>query len=249
MNQKQVFELIKSTSGQARVLTVSRLILDKLNSDFPTALMLSQLIYWSDKGKHRDGYIYKSDVEWHKEIGTSRRQAGRARKKLSELKLIETIVKRANGAPTVHYKLKEDELVKWIVSNGAMDLHETGQSLTEITTEITTEKIITDEEAGLYGYAVALADVCRLDIKVVRGRLFKRAKALLKAGYTIQNIRDFERWWYKNDWRGQKGQPPNPELVIELLKRSLDSTQPIVPPPVTAAELEEAGYISIEEEV
>lgn len=139
VKQDEIFSLIKSVSGQYNVLTIPRLFLDKLDSDFPTALMLSQLVYWSDKSKQEDGYIYKSDVDWGNEIGVSRRQARRARKRLDELGLIETKIKKANGAPTVHYRLKKDELVKWIVSKGPFDCAETGQSLTDTTPETTTQ--------------------------------------------------------------------------------------------------------------
>jgi hypothetical protein len=139
VKQDEIFSLIKSVSGQHNVLTIPRLFLDRLDSDFPTALMLSQLVYWSDKGKQEDGYIYKSDADWEKEIGVSRRQSRRARKRLCELGLIETKIKKANGAPTVHYRLKKDELVKWIVPKGPFDSTETGQSLTEITPETTTQ--------------------------------------------------------------------------------------------------------------
>ena len=153
VRQDEIFSLIKSVSGQYNVLTIPRLFLDRLDSDFPTALMLSQLIYWSDKGKQEDGYIYKSDADWEKEIGVSRRQSRRARKRLCELGLIEIKIKKANGAPTVHYRLKKDELVKWIVPKGPIDYTETGQSLTDITPEtiahIADDRCETSQDDGL----------------------------------------------------------------------------------------------------
>ena len=72
--------------------------------------------------------------------------------------LIETKILRANGSPTVHYKLCYDNLIQWIVtncSNGtlhfvAMENDNLSQSLTEITKKNTTDdlkNIYSDPEA------------------------------------------------------------------------------------------------------
>ena len=56
-------------------------------------------------------------------------------------------------------------------------------------------------------------------------------------------------WFLRNEENWEKCFNGNYDNSGASFGKSLDSTQPIVPPPVTAAELEEAGYISIEEEV
>ena len=82
----------------------------RLTGDIETAAFLSQLIYWSDKGKRQDGWIYKSDKEWKEELFISRYAIRKARKKLKDMGILETRIKRANGSPTVHYKLNGKEL-------------------------------------------------------------------------------------------------------------------------------------------
>lgn len=64
--------------------------------------------------------------------------------------IVETALKKANGAPTVHYKVDSKVTSQWIVkflNNGkstylTMDSKETQKSLTEITTEITNNNIL-----------------------------------------------------------------------------------------------------------
>ncbi|MTV23743.1 DnaD domain protein [Staphylococcus delphini] len=78
----------------------------------------------------------------------SRYQVDRAINKLKKLELLDVVKKKANGAPTLHYKLDMDKLTNWICEkltngnarNSQMDLLETDKSLTEITTEITTQR-------------------------------------------------------------------------------------------------------------
>lgn len=52
------------------------------------ALMLSQLVYWSDKTKN-NGWIYKTSKEWTAETGLTRREQDTAVSKLIKLGFIE----------------------------------------------------------------------------------------------------------------------------------------------------------------
>lgn len=148
--QKEMIALIKTISGQANVLTIPRVFID-IAGDHLSALFLSQCIYWSDKG--RDGWFYKSEKEWHEELGLSPFQIKRVRENLVNLSFIETKLKRANAAPTMHYRVdfglltnsiieklnnRETQQSDYAVSQQS-DYEETQQSLTEITQEITTE--------------------------------------------------------------------------------------------------------------
>src|SRR5699024_1992151 len=78
-------------------------------------LFLNQLIFWSDKTKRRDGFFYKTYAEWEDELFLSEYQVRRSSKNLRDLGLIETEVKRANGSPTVHYKVNMDKLSESIL--------------------------------------------------------------------------------------------------------------------------------------
>lgn len=107
-------ELIKRISGQQAVLTIPKVYLDMLDGDIKTSLFLSQVIYWSDKGSRTDGWFYKSDKEWCHELSLSEYECKKSRDKLSSLGLLIVEKKKANGVPTMHYKIQWDNLSKWV---------------------------------------------------------------------------------------------------------------------------------------
>lgn len=102
--------------------------------DIETAIYFQQIWYWSDKGTRKDGYIYKTIEEFEYETTLSRYKQERARKKLLQIGLIETMLKKANGAPTLHFKMTDT--ANGFVRNSQIHLRETDKSLTESTTEI-----------------------------------------------------------------------------------------------------------------
>jgi DnaD/phage-associated family protein len=142
-NQKEITELIKKISGQANILTIPRLYIDILGDDINAALILSQLVYWSDRGGRNDGWIYKSFVDWKTETSLSQYQVTRACDKLKKAGMLETDIKLANGAPTTHYRVNLEMLTNWIIkflNNGLsrnliMDYEETSQSDYEETSQ------------------------------------------------------------------------------------------------------------------
>jgi len=157
----EVLDLVKKISGQQGIIVLPRLLVD-ITLDVNSALLLSQLIYWSDRTSDEDGWIYKSHKDWQVEIGLNRYFVDKARKRLIELGLIEVKLKRAHGSPTVHFRVKGDVLNgmlnsllerskvdfrKWncqgltngIAKVSQMELSKFRKSLTEITTETTTE--------------------------------------------------------------------------------------------------------------
>ena len=145
-NRDYIASIISKFSGQNNVIPIPVVYLE-ITEDYPSAALLNQMIYWSDRTKRKDGYFYKSYQEWHEELYLSEYQVRRATNKLKALGLVETSLKKANGAPTLHYKVDTKEVSEWILKklkngnlrNLRMDTEETQESLTEITTEITTE--------------------------------------------------------------------------------------------------------------
>jgi len=144
-NQQNIVSLIKRISGQANVLTIPRVYIDLLDGDVHAALMLSQIIYWSDRTKKTDGWFYKKTEEWTDEIGLSRYQIDRV---LKVLPWVDTKVVQVAGAPVKHYRIDLDALADSIckkltnpndrfvrnsqngfVRNSQMDLQETYKSL------------------------------------------------------------------------------------------------------------------------
>ncbi|WP_255288890.1 hypothetical protein [Bacillus toyonensis] len=148
-NYNTIRTIISQISGQENIVVVPKLFI-KLTGDLTTAVLLNQIVFYSDKSKRTDGYFYKSHKEWQEEICLTKRQVSYSTAKLKEMGLVDTKLMKANGAPTLHYKLDYDKLVDWIVTNCnngksqnvTIDSNNMSQSLTEITTENTTKNNI-----------------------------------------------------------------------------------------------------------
>lgn len=145
-NRDYISSIITQFSGQNNIIPIPAIYL-KITEDYPSAALLNQMIYWSDRTSRKDGYFYKSYNEWYEELHLTEYQVRRATKKLKGLGFVDTALKKANGAPTLHYKVDTKEVSEWILKklkngnlrNLRMDSEETQESLTEITTENTTE--------------------------------------------------------------------------------------------------------------
>jgi len=160
----EILRLIKEISGQQSMLVLPRLLID-ITLHINSALLLSQLIYWSDRTADGKGWIYKSHKDWQMELGLNRYFLDKARDRLIQLGLIEVKIKKANGSPTMHFRVKADALGKTLSllsratapgktkcqssANGDARVWQNkmsnfSKSLTETTTEITTEADIED---------------------------------------------------------------------------------------------------------
>lgn len=145
-NYQAIRAIISQISGQENTVVVPKLFF-KLTGDLTTAVLLNQIVFYSDKSKRTDGFFYKTYKEWEEEICLTERQVRYSTKKLIKEGLVETTLKKANGAPTVHYKLDYNKLVDSILTicqnpslqNVGIHSDKTSESLTENTTEITTE--------------------------------------------------------------------------------------------------------------
>lgn len=152
-NKEKVKALIENTTGEeVKVIAVPiELIhfMGKINSRGKTqkAVFFAQLIYWSDKGTRRDGFIYKTQKEWSRETGLSEEQISDYTEELELFGLIETKLKKANGSPTGHYKVNmtffldsfKEFLRNRIRENKENQIGENENSLTENTTKNTTD--------------------------------------------------------------------------------------------------------------
>ena len=72
----------------------------------------------------------------------------------------------------------------------------------------------------VYPLALALSEVCKMDIEANKGRLLREAKTLTKASPTptpalIELHYGMEGWWYREDWRGKNAESPSPATVRE----------------------------------
>lgn len=145
-NYNTIRTIISQMSGQENIVVVPKLFV-KLTGDLTTAILLNQIVFYSDKSKRKDGFFYKTYKEWEEEICLTERQVRYSTKKLVAYGYVETALKKANGAPTVHYKLDFDKLLDSILTNCqngnlhivGMEPDKMSESLTENTTENTTE--------------------------------------------------------------------------------------------------------------
>jgi hypothetical protein len=116
VTQQQVYKLIKQFSGQTNVLTIPRVFIELTGSDHLAALLLSQVIYWSERTNDPDGWFYKSYKDWHDELGLSQFQVSRAIKKLGLLG-VETSLRHAGATkiPVMHYRVNGDVFTPFII--------------------------------------------------------------------------------------------------------------------------------------
>jgi len=145
--QKFTNDLIANFTGQANVLVIPKPLADFMGS-LEGGLLLSQILYWSGRvNKESEGWFYKSYRDWEEELGLSKYKVSSYTKKMKEIGFLDTKVKKANGDPTVHYRLKIGEFQKTFgkflhdrslknLTNGSEEI---SQTLTETTTETTTE--------------------------------------------------------------------------------------------------------------
>lgn len=148
-NYNKLKAMIKTMGDQGNVLSIPRPLLDFTGS-LDCALLLSQIIYWSDRGQDPQGWFYKSYADWTAELGLSEFQLRKCVKQLVGLGFLETSVRRArNGTPTCHYRLdwpKFSETILKFLQNGnpkkcRMETEESPETLnTEPTTEPTNIK-------------------------------------------------------------------------------------------------------------
>ncbi len=104
-NWNEFRALIGNFTGGDNFMVIPR-ILVKFTGDIDSAILLNQIIYWSDKGD--DGTFYKTYKEWEDEICLTEYKVRKCVLKFKEMGFLETTIKKANGNPTVFYTFKWD---------------------------------------------------------------------------------------------------------------------------------------------
>jgi hypothetical protein len=158
ISQKGIFRLVKSMVGSNDVVAVNMSIV-RFTGSWPAGLMLSQLLYWTDRSKITGGWVCKCYSEWAEEILLSEYQIRTASRHMEkDMGIIETRVKKFNGTPKLQYRIMQepfsDAFLKFLngketqgsgnsrvdteETKGSKDTEETQGSLTE-TTETLTE--------------------------------------------------------------------------------------------------------------
>lgn len=123
--------LLRQFTGQENTLVVPRAFI-KLTGDHVAALILNQVLYWSDRTTDPDGWFYKTAEEWEEELCISRFQLDRSRKVLTPLGL-RTELRKVGGAPKVHYRLDFECFVERLQAFlQELDFQETSKSKSPI---------------------------------------------------------------------------------------------------------------------
>ena len=143
---------LQALTGQQNMIGTPKALVEFVG-ELDGGTLLSQMIYYSDKGKRRDGFFYKTYEEWHSEIFMSEYRIRKWVKVFKDAEWLETKIKKANGNPTVHYRFNFDtfsvSFLKFLKErnqkNSTNDTLKTSESLTETTTETTTEKEATEK--------------------------------------------------------------------------------------------------------
>jgi hypothetical protein len=70
-------------------------------------------------------------------------------------------------------------------------------------------------------YFGVVCEICQMNGSLNKGRVARVAKQLREAGIPLDVLRRVYApggWWWVNDWRGQRKQPPTPEAVLETIE-------------------------------
>lgn len=152
-------ELYKLEQFSRDSFRVKRTYID-VAGDLISGMLLGQIVYWNLPNENGNSklrvrkenalWLAKGRNDWWDEIRITPKQFDRAIKILKDKNLVEVKNFKFNGSPTVHIKLNIKEVTEKVNSilsieeNGnspkvKKEINETVNSLTEITTETTTE--------------------------------------------------------------------------------------------------------------
>lgn len=114
LTQRGIQTLIARFVGQANVLTIPRVFIDLCGGNLEAALLLSQVLYWTERTRDPQGWFYKTADEWQDELSLSEYQIRKARKVLTPFGL-ETDLRAVHNVPILHYRLDPDRFSKSIL--------------------------------------------------------------------------------------------------------------------------------------
>ncbi|TGZ35353.1 hypothetical protein EQ875_01634 [Photobacterium damselae subsp. damselae] len=129
-----MYRLLSELVGQEANLSVPRIFIRMCDGNYNHAAVLAQLVFWSNKSARKDGWFYKSQQELADELELSRDQVKRSVKKLatSFSNAIFTELKKANGAPTTHYRVDIKALLEIAANHSAQAPNPLGESAQSI---------------------------------------------------------------------------------------------------------------------
>lgn len=136
MNDREsIAMLVEKLLGKQNVVPVPTVLIRALGGDPATAIVCAQCAYWSGIAKEirEDEWFWKTYPTWQLETGLSEYQVRRAVNKLTALGFLETVRRKKNGAPTLHYRFDTEEFGQWLVSQIESEVSKDSDSHTEET--------------------------------------------------------------------------------------------------------------------
>ena len=100
----EVLDILKECEEHMRLVSIPTAFVE-LTGDVSSACLLSQLLYWTGRTTNAEGWVYKSHAEWKHELGMGRCVVDRARKRLSELGVLQQTCRMVNGRRTMHFRI------------------------------------------------------------------------------------------------------------------------------------------------
>lgn len=116
-----LFQLVAELSGQKNYVTIPRIYIKLCEGDLLMASVLSQLVFWSSKGKRSDGFFWKTYEELASEICDSEITVEQIRYAVKKLKVLlpdclTVKVKRVNSIATNHYYFDQSKFLHRLMS-------------------------------------------------------------------------------------------------------------------------------------
>lgn len=112
--QDERFHVLREATGHGSRISIERVYIEAMGKDVLGGLFVSQLVFWSGKGKRRDGWFYRTAEEWLDKDYLNRYQVDKYTRTCVKAGWLEAKIMRANGAPTRHYRIDQTKFVEWL---------------------------------------------------------------------------------------------------------------------------------------
>ncbi len=114
--EETIYRAIRHNKEQDNVIPLRVEIIDICDGNIAAALMLVQLIYWTDRAPEKNGgWIWKSGTEWYSEVRLTRQATRTATNILTNKGLIETRLGPARGHRTTFYRISLVNITRALV--------------------------------------------------------------------------------------------------------------------------------------
>ena len=101
----EVLDLMKQYLGRVNLIAVPVPFLE-LTGDADSALLLSQLLYWTDRARDDHGWVFKARADWCDELRLNRYRLDTARRRLRDLGILEESHHLVGARRVLHLRIR-----------------------------------------------------------------------------------------------------------------------------------------------